>query len=348
MTEKLIAAMERRMTWTTGRSIMKTLGIDVGRGWANTIDKISTKKDVIDLGPLEDALVEHLMCGEKLTKLYPVGAEYRNRLVAHIGTQTTDDCAATNAFPLGMKDKDLAEADGSFKLIQIASNSDGIGLMYSSVYKFAKTEEIAFSEFEHPKEMKRRFTEVTGVKYERQELFHVIWLPHDRDYLEVRVDFPKGLRQDEVHSFHSQLKKIVNGWSIVKLNEPVDLFPAVRRFYEDQTDGHMFDITFATSTGAIKHERAFSKSGKRDQRKEAYHLAGKGAVADIAIYRISVEWPRVEGQVTFLPTITLAASAPSKGDGGGDPVITAVHVQKCARAGDYEWAIGRLQEQCHI
>lgn len=340
--------MRGRMSWTIARQIMKSNGISVGQGWTNTIDKLKPIEDIVDTGVLQDALIEHYLCGEKLTKLYQIDDQFGARLSSFVKNFEIADTPAAQAFPLGLSRSQIEQEDGRMKAISVQSNADGVGLLFSSVYKFQKTEEIPFNHFEDPADMKSRFNEIVGTRFERQELFHVVWIPHDGDFIEIRVDYPRGLKGAEVHGFHSQLKKIVNEWEIVSLNESVDLFPAVRRFYNDETDGHMFDITFATSTGAIKHEKALSRTGTRDQRKEAYHLAGKGAVAEIAIYKISIEWPRDGGEVTFLPTLTLAASAPSKGEASTDPRINAVHIQKCARVGDYEWAIGRLKEQCQI
>ena len=340
--------MERRMSWTTGSALLRGLGCEVGRGWTNTILKLAPYEQEIDIGGLQDALVEHLLCGEKLTKLYKIDPQFRDRLLAALTEQAVNDGPATSAYPFGLSEDELADQGSGFNLLSVVSNADGVGLLFSTVFAFQKREEISFEEFEAPEEMMGRFTNIVGTRYVRSELFHVIWLPHDRDILEVRVDFPSGLGMTEANAFHSQLKKMINKWGIVSLGKPVDLFPAVKKFYKDKTDGDMFDITFATSTGAIKHEQALAKTGKRDQREEAYHLAGLKAVDDISIYKISVEWPRSEGKNMFVPTITLAASGPSGQNGGQDPVINAVHVQKCARIGDYEWAIGRLEAQCGL
>jgi hypothetical protein len=213
-------------------------------------------------------------------------------------------------------------------------------------------EEIEFEDFEDPVRMRSRFDEVVGVKYKPVQLFHTIWAPHLRSQLEIRSDIPPGMRENEAHAHQSVLKQIVADWRIVRLDKPVNLFPAVRKFYDDDQDGIVTDFTFSTTTASIKHERMMRRGGhaeRMDQRHEAYHLAGKdGLKTDIRVFRITVEWPKVEDNLSFSPSITLAATAPSGVSNSADPIISGVLVENCIRAADYEFAIERLGNKVGI
>jgi hypothetical protein len=89
-------------------------------------------------------------------------------------------------------------------------------------------EEIAFQEFDDPAGMRALYDEIVGLKRQPVQLFHVIWMPHDRDFLEIRVDYPRGTPEADVHGLHSVIKTIENKWGVVKLEMPVNLFPGGR------------------------------------------------------------------------------------------------------------------------
>ena len=75
--EKLLRTMRHRMTWTNAKKILNANGVSTGNGWDGTLKKVAASSEQVEYGRLEDALVEHLLCGEKYTKLYPIPATKR-------------------------------------------------------------------------------------------------------------------------------------------------------------------------------------------------------------------------------------------------------------------------------
>ena len=286
--KRLFRSMRHRMSWTNAKKILHSSGISTSHGWDATIKKIAESGIDVDHGKLEDALVEHLLCGEKYTKLYPVAASKREEIQAAIGRVSVDEGPAYKCYPHLMEDDDLNNGTGDMSVVQVESNEDGIGIVFSSVFWIKKREEILFDDFEDPKAMRDRYDEVVGLVREPMQLFHVVWMPHHRDFLEIRVDHPRGVAEADVHGLHSVLKSLVNDWTDLKLDKPVNLFPAVQPFYDDPTEGTVTQMTFQTTTGGIKDEKMPRRRKNADQRTEAYHVAGKSAVDSIAIYRISV------------------------------------------------------------
>lgn len=63
--EELFRTLRHRMNWTSAKKILQANGISTSHGWDSTLKKIQALGAQINLGPLEDALVEHLLCGEK-------------------------------------------------------------------------------------------------------------------------------------------------------------------------------------------------------------------------------------------------------------------------------------------
>lgn len=346
--EELFRTLRHRMNWTNAKKILQANGVSTSHGWDTTLKKIEMSGQQINLGPLEDALIEHLLCGEKLTKLYAVDPMLRRTIQNKLIESEISDTPAAKSYPYLIPEEELATGTGDMAVVRVESNEDGVGLLLSSVFWIKTREEIAFNEFEDPAGMKARFEEVVGLKRQPVQMFYVIWMPHDRDLLEIRVDFPRGTPEADVHGLHSVLKTIVNSWGIVKLEKPVNLFPAVRPFYEDATEGTVTQMTFQTTTGGIKDEKMPRRRANADQRTEAYHVAGKGAVEAIAIYRITVEWGFSEDGVTYAPSLILSASGPAGNGAGGNPTISGAQIKNCVRATDYEFVIDRLGKKAKL
>ncbi|MFC6640416.1 MULTISPECIES: hypothetical protein [Sulfitobacter] len=352
MITETLRSMEKRMSWTNGRKMLALAGISPSVGWQRTIEKYSGDDKALPVGELQDALTEHNLCGDKFTKLYRFNEDARDRLYAFFTQCEVTESKATEAFPNTVSDDELDELGSDFEIVNVTSNEDGIGMVLSSVFTYTKRESIEFSVFDEPSEMRNKYEEVVGLKNVRTQLLHVIWLPHHRDYLEIRVDYPKGMKEVEAHGFHSILKRKVNDWGIVALERPINLFPAVRALYDDEDEGTVTEITFATPTSAIKNEKMLRRNRQYlDQRKEVYHLAGKkglGDDAEIIVYKVTVEWPRPEEGIDYVPSVALSASGPSGNGPGNMPTISGASIANCIRAADYEFVIERLGEKAKL
>ncbi|WP_170515616.1 hypothetical protein [Ruegeria atlantica] len=350
MLSETLNAMRRRMAWRDARKILQVCGCETGQGWAKTIAKILANPDHVDVGRLQDCLVEHNLCGEKFTKLYPISRDARQRLEGRISAFQVGTSETITAYPNTLDDAELAKENTALQVVAIESNEDGIGLVLSSIIALKTREEISFEEFDAPKELQDRYDEVIGMTFRKVQLFSVIWVPHHRNYLEIRTDCPKGINEYLSHGFHSTLKSFVVEVLGEPLGKPVNLWPAVRRFYDDDEDGIVTEITFSTSTSGIKNEKMVKRGNERlDQRKELYHTAGKDALpSDISVYRIAVEWNFGDDQVTYSPNIALSASGPSSMANGNSPTISGVLVGNCLRATDYEYAIDKLGKKADM
>lgn len=337
-------AMRRRIAWADARKILRSCGCETGQGWSRSIAKIMNTKDQVDVGRLQDRLVEHNLCGDKFTKLYLISKSDRQRVEGKITTFEVTISPSQTVYPRSLDDTELAQENMALQVIALEANDDGIGLVLSSIINLKVREEIEFEEFGDPANMRMRFDEIVGMTFKKVQLFSVIWVPHHRNYLEVRTDYPAGLNEALLHGLHSTLKKFVDDELGLKLDKPVNLWPAVRKFYDDDKDGIVTEITFSTSTSGIKNEKMVKRGNERlDQRKEIYHTAGKRALPlDISVYRIAVEWMNSDEGVIYTPSLALAASGPSAAADGKSPTISGALVGNCLRAADYEFVIERL------
>lgn len=344
MLSETLNAMRRRLRWRDARKILQACGCEPGQGWEKSIEKILKTPRQVNVGKLQDHLIEHNLCGDKFTKLYHISKPARRKLEGIISSYQLKESAAVKAYPNSLDNDKLEKESTALQVIAVESNDDGIGLVLSSIVSIKTREEISFEEFGEPKEMRKRFDEVVGLTFRKVQLFSAIWVPHHRDYLEIRTDCPTGINEALSHGLHSTLKKFVAGELKEPLNKPVNLWPAVRKFYDDDKDGIVTEITFSTSTSGIKNERMVKRLSERlDQRKELYHTAGKKALPkDISVYRIVVEWMFSDEGIIYTPSLALSASGPSIIDGENSPTISGVLVGNCLRAADYEFVIERL------
>jgi len=350
MIEQTIRSMQKRFSWTVGRSMLARAGYRPGLGWSRSIEKIRDQKQAGNEGRLIDQLVEHILCGDKFVKLYQMKEGEREKLqdwmLGYASNIETDGAPA--AYPQLLSDDEVDKEPPETRCLAVEKNDAGIGLVLSSVFMIKAREELDFDLFEDPKDAKTRFDEVIGLKLKKVQIFSVIWVPHERNYAEIRVDYPSGMGVSAIHGYHSTFKKLVLDGAGIDLGAAVNLFPAVGRFYSEKHDGRVTGITFRTTTGAVKNESMLKRSNV-DQREETYHLGGVGALdTDIALYRISVEWKFDEDEQTFAPNLSLSAGGPPSSETGGNPKITGVFIGNCVRTTDYELVIDRLWQMAEI
>jgi hypothetical protein len=349
MLVETLETIQKRLTWTNGKKLLRSAGCEVGQGWTKTIAKLLEAKDSVNLGILQDRLIEHILCGDKLTKIYPISESDRVELQNYILTLSPSDTLASKLYPCMITSDKIDSESAAMDLVQVTKTDDGIGVVLSSIVSLKTREEIEFSSFDNPELMREKYDEVIGVKIKKVQVLSIVWVPHHRSTLEIRVDYPRGMTEVLAHGFHSQIKQNFNNWTKVQLGSPVNLFPAVRRFYDDNKEGIVTEITFATTTAAIKNERMMRRTNQLDQRQELYHLKGKeGLGTEIALYRITVEWAFVEDKIMYAPSLTLAASGPGGAGQGHDPIISGALIEGCIRTSDYETLIERLGKKASI
>lgn len=125
--QEILRSMRHRMTWTNARKILRMGGISTSHGWDQTEKKVTETGVDVNYGKLEDCLVEHLLCGEKFTKLYPVDPSVRNALQEKIINAKPDDVPAALNYPYLMSSKNLQEGTGDLNIVQVESKDSSGG-----------------------------------------------------------------------------------------------------------------------------------------------------------------------------------------------------------------------------
>lgn len=359
----LLKAMHR-MPWRDVAS--KAIHLSGGRprkGWRNTMAAAEEHGDLngANLGELERLYKEHLLVGEKFTKLYALDQRICEGLREAATKIVVQASPYTSHYPLPLPEADLAAADDEIHLVDVIRSDDGVGLVYCSRLVITKREELIVRDWvdnqKNCEEILSQFTEIYGLKVERTQLFHVIWISGEINILDIRVDYPDGMHDDIAHRIHSKIRKDFEASSGIKIpSNPIDLMPAIASIYHNKDEGNVVELSFVTITNSVKNEKMRqARGGYQCLRSELYHVAGtdalkQGIAADseeeaITPFRISVQWPLHASESVYIsPELTLAST--TRGDGKGK--ITGVSIRNCLETSQYLFIRDKLLKHLNI
>lgn len=198
--KEIARAMRERMPWDTARRVFDAGNIEKAHGWDNTLRKI----DEIEAEPEEDveylgrSLKGHILGGEKLTRFYRLTRNQISELRDAVLELTPSNTAMKRAYPLNL-DSDQIEARFPLehRLIAVERTDEGVGVVFGS------TRAVQIRETIDPEDLPDRaisilsqFDEIVGIKLKKFQAMDVVWIPHDGRYVDVRVDFPRGMHLD--------------------------------------------------------------------------------------------------------------------------------------------------------
>lgn len=159
-----------------------------------------------------------------------------------------------------------------------------------------------------------QYDEFVFVRRRYVQSFEIVRIDVGRSLLELRVEDHSGI---DTGTALEQLQVKVNGILAphfgmqLPLITPINLFPAIKSLYDDQTAGIVVELGFTTATGSSKHEKM--RSSRADLRHELFHVGGKAAVNGILTpFRVAVRWvdddPRIHEEVLLPGSIRMLSS----------------------------------------
>lgn len=337
--------MRSRMPWGVARQIFKGFGLERSKGWDRTISRLNDG-DLDYSGraqELTDALEEHLMCGEKLVRIYTLSNSKMTRLRALLDEIEVPETVFSRQYPLLVDGDELVVDLGTRPSVaSIVNYVAGIAVPLASI-RYQTTREVMLpTEFSAATAAELgTFNEVIGIRHERHEAIDILWVPATGNKIELRIDYPFGssIRQAEtsLSVAEEQLRELV-GFNIFR--NPVNLFPAIQSLYDARGDGRMVELGFMVGTSAQKLEKSRRDGGCC--RVEAYHLGGAESLSDpIQPYRTAVLWPIDQGDDIFsYPEIILRGTSLNTTE--DDPELTEVVIRNCAGFSDYDHVRDRI------
>ncbi|MBO9654443.1 MAG: hypothetical protein J7562_08960 [Agrobacterium tumefaciens] len=339
----VLESLRERAPWPVGRRIFADIGIARGKGWNNTLQKVSENpnKSEEKIDELIDALKSHQICGEKLVSFYQLDPSTLSVIREKITSIEPPETVFSERYPASLSEADLKAAPAGLVLTSVEENEDGVGLVFSSarvttireridVDALPEAADTAFDDYE----------EIIGVKTIRFHAFDVIWIPATGDTLDVRIDFPEGTLSEIAVAARkmalAQFTKLIG----IPMPEPINVFPLIDKMYNDGSEGTVVELGFGTTTASLKHEKM--RRRKLDLRSETYHKGGKAALdTPIEPFKLSIRWHRVIGKkLNSEPELSVNSS--SRAAGSTNPVLDRVVVRRCMGHDDYDHVRSRI------
>ncbi|MGE0230795.1 MAG: hypothetical protein AB7O39_09380 [Flavobacteriaceae bacterium] len=344
--EDIARSMRTRMPWSVGQKILRVLDLSRGQGWEQTVEKI-THADISaeKLDDLNDALREHLLCGEKSVRFYDVDQIAADACGEFAVVADIDDNNPfVGAYPSILPEDSLAGLPAEPTLTAIEEDEVGTAFVFCSVRTIIVREPLGPEDFpEHAADdLFESFDEIIGLKNKRLQAVDVVWVPKVTGRADVRVDYPAGMTREVAEAAHLILRNAFDtlvGHSV--LGDPVNLFPLIDRMYFDPHEGSVVEIGFGTTTASVKHEKMRRKG--LNLRTESYHVGGKANLqTPIEPFRVSLVWNRAIGNNKF-STPELSLNSNSRVAGSASPAMHSVVIRRCMGASDYAFVRSKIE-----
>lgn len=343
--EDIVRSMRTRVPWTVAGQLLGALGLDKSLGWRRTLNKVSSGDLDYDgsLTELSDALEEHLICGEKIVRVFRLTAQQMRRLRGAVTELEVPDNAFSRAFPVLLSEDRLRDYRGHPPYVAAKVEYHvGTAIVLPSARYLLSREAIVPAELPTAAAAElNEYEEIICVRHKRLQAADVLWIPTEGDVIELRTDFPLGMHiRSGLAATDLAQARFAELVGAAFFGDQVNLFPAIQGLYSARGDGRMVELGFMVSGSSQKLEKT-----RRDIeccREEAYHLGGVGALrTPIAPFRTSVLWPvDLQRDVTSEPEITLRGTSVQSAD--PNAFLGEMVIRNCTGLDDYEFVRDRV------
>jgi len=307
----IMDSLRYRAPWQkVARVILKNQGFHVGQGWDDTLPDIDALHAVgaADAAKLEDALIEHLIAGEKSLQFYSASRENLDWLLATARKSSPSKHELVSIFPGILPEPALAVmGDVPPKFCKIIDTDIGSALIFVASRAYQKRVKLSPDSIKASVAGDLEFDSIIGIINHRAVVYDAIWIPADAEFAVVLADYPTDVTTDFPVPSHLALRKFLSK----QLKEDVEasnLFESVATLY-GAPDGDLVELGFITDDDSVKHLKA--RQGKKSLRKDSYHSAGSKEVGEsLQPFRVAVRWGRkLSSGLTSHPELLLPGTS---------------------------------------
>lgn len=335
-------ALRERAPWSIARRILERVGLEAGHGWEAALDEIRFRDnfDAISLDELYYLYFQHVCCGEKSTRLFKLGDS--NAEVLRLNLKEN---FKLNRLKRPRILSSLAKAHVEPPQLECAFHDSNASVgVFSSIRRFEERVPIQTNDIPQAAQgVFAGFDEIIAIRAVMYQAYGVIWLPDNSDLAEVRIDIMRDETVNAVGQFHQQMYAELHSRSgSSSIISPVNLFGAIKSIYNDQTEGNLMELSFATTTGSVKQERMRSHESLRQ---ETYHVGGIEALStEIEPFHIGVRWRRQEPGVKTVTAPELYLHGNLSQIGTPNAQLHTASVKKVATYSDFDFVRDKLLE----
>jgi hypothetical protein len=353
---QLLESSRKRVPWPTMRAIFKMCELPCGRGWEDTIKKLTEESNknsnlVNNFNTLRKYYSDHLLTGEKALKIFAIDREKIDKAIERIKNYEVPIDVFHETYPFPLPDEKLAEIDSLPKLVEVGNSESQLSIIFCTKRFFTERTEINTEDLSNEaKSSLGMYDELVGIrKYDRQ-FFDAIILWKDRNLVEIRIDTSQGRMPSKerirafseiIDRFNSLVKEETGINEMLKAN--INFFPLIDRLYESN-EGKVGELAFTTDEGSIKSEKM--RREKVDLRNELYHKAGRQAVDHITAYRLAILWRfQLSDDVETQPELLLPGQSRSLSHSIQN--LDEVIITKCSGLQDYNFVFEKIIKYLH-
>ncbi len=348
---QLLESSRKRVPWPTMRAIFKMCELPYGRGWEDTIKKLSEESIknsnlASNFNMLTKYYSDHLLTGEKALKLFTIDREQIDKVIEKIKDYEVPVDVFHETYPFPLPDEKLAEIDSLPKLVEVDNSESQLSIIFCTKRFFTERTEINTEDLSNEAKVSLGiYDELVGIRRYDHQFFDAVVLWKDKNLVEIRIDVSQGgmPSQERIKAFSEIIDKfnflVKNETGINEiLKNNINFFPLIDRLYESN-EGKVGELAFTTDEGSIKSEKM--RRGKVDLRNELYHKAGRQAVDHITAYRLAILWGfQLSDDVETQPELLLPGQSHilSRSIQNLDEVI----ITKCSGLQDYNFVFEKI------
>jgi hypothetical protein len=338
----LVLALQERAPWPIARRYVGDAGIEAGLGWQQALDELSYLEDLtkIDVDSLYQNYLAHVCCGEKSVRRFLLPAKLADTIRGAL--KSRGDIARLRRPRLKPALRRQKTSDP--ELVCVHRQAGGTYAIFSSIRSYEERHELKDDQI--PQEARVAFEgydEIIAITSVRYEAYSTIWVPDKRNIAEVSVDAFVDQSVHGVNDFHErmyiQLHKLTGATAVFSAS---NIFGAIKGIYDATAEGILSDLSFATTTGSIKHEKMRSHESLRQER---YHVGGVEALAtEIEPFRLGVFWRRQEPVTKEVTTPELHLVGTLAMLGSATPQLFTAGISRASGFDDFSFVRGKLDE----
>lgn len=301
---QLLAAVKSRLTLSTAMALGGKLGLPKANTWHKFEEALieAVKIDPTQSSALNAALGKlfqnTITAGDRAITLFRVAPARATAIAAALGKFGIPASPFSSSYPYPLAQAALKPLGDELYLAELRSTSSGVTAIFNGRRLIEDREERSAQSIDPAALTKigwADFDEFVLVKRRHVQTYEVVHVDAKTGLIELRVEEHQGVRASEsLLQLQTGLNTILTAAALTPLNGAVNLFSAIKRLYDDATQGIVVELGFTTLTGSAKHEKM--RAFRKDLRDELFHVGGKKAVrGHLSPFRVAVRWPGSSG-----------------------------------------------------
>lgn len=293
-----IDGLQGLVPFKTVQCFLRERNLPIARSWSDLADTITRFGNEQERAAATEALLElyeeYRIWGKKavfffqgngemaysLHDVYPLSTPYKRK------------------YPFPLSEDTLPDLPEIPMLVALRDIEDGVALIFCSPRYTLIKQEVSPDCLLDPSVKQYRSSDgVFAIRKGVMQAYDVVYIPRTREPIQVRVDC---LQFKHNYSAERYLGNILaalaalnhNGPPVFSLKTPMNIFPLIRKIYENPDEGRVSEIAFECNTQA-SHYGHF-RQVREDLRQEVYHQAGLKAVGTVSPYLLAVAWDKDE------------------------------------------------------